>query len=52
MVSNQRYYERRAIEERMAAQRAITPQAREWHAKLAADFANRALEATPLALSA
>ena len=52
MVSNQRYYERRAVEERMAAQRAITPQAREWHAKLAHDFATRAIEATPLALSA
>ena len=44
MVSNQRYYMRRAAEERTAAQRAITPQAREWHAKLAQDFAQRALE--------
>jgi hypothetical protein len=42
MESNERYYRRRAIEERMAAQRAITEQAREWHAKLAADFAERA----------
>ena len=42
MESNQRYYRRRAIEERMAAQRAITDAARSWHAKLAADFAERA----------
>ena len=41
MVSNERYYMRRAAEERMAAQRAITPQAREWHSKLAKDFAAR-----------
>ena len=44
MVSNQRFYLRRAAEERTAAQRAITPQAREWHAKLAQDFAQRAVE--------
>lgn len=42
MVSNQRYYQRRAAEERTAALRAITPQAREWHSKLAQDFAARA----------
>ena len=42
MESNERYYRRRAIEERMAAQRAVTEQARAWHAKLAADFAERA----------
>ena len=42
MESNERYYRRRAVEERMAAQRAITEQARAWHAKLAADFAERA----------
>lgn len=40
--SNERYYRRRAIEERMAAQRAMTEQARCWHAKLAEDFAQRA----------
>ena len=44
MVSNQRFYMRRAAEERTAAQRAITPQAREWHSKLAEDFARRAAE--------
>lgn len=44
MVSNQRFYMRRAAEERTAAQRAITPQAREWHSKLAEDFARRAIE--------
>jgi hypothetical protein len=40
--SNQRYYSRRAIEERMAAQRAVTETARAWHSKLAQDFAERA----------
>jgi hypothetical protein len=42
MESNERYYRRRAFEERVAAQRAMTEQARAWHAKLAADFAERA----------
>jgi hypothetical protein len=42
MESNARYYRRRAIEERLAAQRAVTEQARQWHAKLAQDFAQRA----------
>lgn len=44
MESNARYYSRRAIEERMKAQRAITEAARTWHAKLAHDFAERAIE--------
>lgn len=42
MESNERYYRRRAVEERLAAQRAMTEQARAWHAKLAEDFAERA----------
>ena len=46
MESNERYYRRRAVEERMLAQRAITEQARAWHSKLAEDFAGRAAEAT------
>ena len=46
MESNQRYYSRRAIEERMAAQRAVTETARAWHSKLAADFAERASACT------
>ena len=41
MESNERYYRRRAVEERMAAQRAVTEQARAWHAKLAEDFSAR-----------
>jgi hypothetical protein len=49
MVSNQRFYMRRAAEERTAAQRAITPQAREWHSKLAEDFARRAVESSAVA---
>lgn len=56
MESNARYYARRAVEERMKAQRAITEQARAWHAKLAHDFAERATAATsdnsPAAISA
>jgi len=44
--SNERYYRRRAVEERMAAQRAVTETARAWHAKLAEDFAARAAIAT------
>jgi hypothetical protein len=40
--SNERYYRRRAVEERMAAQRAVTETARLWHSKLAEDFAARA----------
>lgn len=47
--SNERYYRRRAVEERMAAQRAITETARAWHAKLAEDFATRALTCTTAA---
>ena len=46
MESNERYYRRRAVEERMAAQRAMTETARVWHAKLAEDFAARAMAAT------
>lgn len=42
MESNQRYYRRRAFEERVAAQRAVTETARAWHSKLAEDFAARA----------
>jgi len=44
--SNERYYRRRAIEERMAAQRAVTETARAWHSKLAQDFAERASACT------
>ena len=43
MESNERYYRRRAVEERMAAQRAVTETARAWHSKLAEDFAARAM---------
>lgn len=42
MESNQRFYLRRAAEERTAAVRAMTEQARAWHSKLAHDFAERA----------
>lgn len=44
MESNERYFSRRASEERRAAQRAITPEAKAWHAQLAASFAKRAAE--------
>ena len=49
MESNERYYRRRASEERIAAQRAVTEQARAWHAKLAEDFALRAQSSTAAA---
>ena len=49
MESNHRFYMRRAAEERMAAHRAMTEQARTWHAKLAHEFAERA--ATSVAMS-
>ena len=49
MESNERYYRRRAVEERMAAQRAMTETARAWHAKLAEDFSARAAVATTAA---
>ena len=42
MESTERYYRRRAVAERLAAQRAVTETARAWHAKLAEDFAARA----------
>ena len=48
MESNERYYRRRAVEERMAAQRAIGESARAWHAKLAEDFAQRAIACTAI----
>jgi len=51
MESNERYYRRRAFEERVAAQRAMTEQAKAWHAKLSEDFAVRAQTQTT-ALSA
>lgn len=51
MESNQRYYRRRAFEERLAAQRAMTEAARAWHSKLAEDFASRAETATTSALA-
>jgi len=41
--SNERYYRRRAVEERMAAQRAVTETARAWHSQLAESFAERAI---------
>jgi len=52
MESDARYYRRRASEERMAAQRAITEQARAWHSKLAQDFAARAESCGSIALTA
>jgi len=44
--SNERYYRRRAVKERMEAQRAVTETARAWHSKLAEDFAQRATAGT------
>jgi hypothetical protein len=44
MESNLRYYSRRAYEEQMAATRAITPQAQEWHRQLAEGFRQKVQE--------
>lgn len=52
MESNHRFYMRRAAEERTAAHRAMTAQARDWHARLAQDFAARAATYQPLAVTA
>lgn len=52
MESNERYYRRRAVEERMAAQRAMSETARAWHAKLAQDFAERADACTGTGMTA
>jgi hypothetical protein len=53
MESDQRFYMRRAAEERTAAQRAMTEQARDRHAKLAQDFAQRAsVSRMPFAVTA
>ena len=51
MESDERFYRRRAVEERMAAQRAITDNARAWHSKLAEDFAQRAVACGPAAFA-
>jgi hypothetical protein len=51
MESNQRYYSRRAFEERVAAKRAITEAARDWHSKLAEDFAKRAATSSMTAVA-
>ena len=47
MVSNQRYYERRASEELRAAARAVTPEARERRRALADLFSRKAAEFMP-----
>lgn len=44
MLSDRRYYARRATEEFSRASRALTPQGREWHRQLAESFAERAQE--------
>ena len=49
MESNQRYYYRRAIQEAMAAARALTPEAREWHRELADGFTRKAQEVAQMA---
>lgn len=44
MVSNRRFYARRAAEELSRANRALTAEARLWHEQLAESFARRADE--------
>lgn len=48
MESNQRYYSRRAAQEAFAAARAMTPEARAWHRRLAEDFSQKAREQSEL----
>jgi hypothetical protein len=52
MESIHRFYMRRAAEELTAGHRAMTPQAREWHAKQAQDFAERAIYHGPMVATA
>lgn len=52
MESDARFYRRRAAEERQAAQRSLTPQARDWHSKLAREFAERAETSGAIAVNA
>jgi hypothetical protein len=47
MESDHRYYARRAAEEKRAAARAITPEAKERHAELALLFAAKAERRLP-----
>ena len=44
MNLHHRFYARRAAEESARATRSVTPAARDWHDKLARDFAMRAQE--------
>jgi hypothetical protein len=49
MESDRRYYSRRAAQEKLAAARAVTANARNWHNRLAEDFmlkAERQIELT------
>ena len=47
MESNYRYYQRRALEERHAAARAVTPEARARRHALADSFAQKAAQLQP-----
>lgn len=47
MESDYRYYQRRASEERRAAERSVTSAARERHSELAAMFAAKAEQRAP-----
>jgi hypothetical protein len=49
MESDRRYYSRRAAQEKIAASRAITANARDWHKQLAEDFTRKAREIGELA---
>jgi len=48
MESDHRYYSRRAVQEAMAAARAVTPNAKAWHSQLADDFMKRAQRVSEL----
>lgn len=48
MESDYRYYARRAVQEKMAASRAISARAKAWHHQLAEDFMRRAQKVSEL----
>jgi hypothetical protein len=48
MESDRRYYSRRAVQEKMAATRAISAKAQAWHRQLAEDFMKKAQQMSEL----
>jgi hypothetical protein len=51
MESDLRYYSRRAAQEKMAAARAISTKAKDWHRQLAEDFMRKAQQMSELSVT-